>query len=80
MIYEAQKKNPEFIVHKNKKSIFLYEKTKNVKDFIIKFNHYSPIDEGKIRKITIDSIYQLKKLIKIIKQMKILIEILNQKW
>ena len=76
MIYEAQKENPEFIEHKGKKSIFLCEKTKNLiqnkifsefrisvqlKGFSIKFNHYSPIDEGKIRKITIDSIYQLIK-------------------
>ena len=76
MIYENQKENPEFIEHKGKKSIFLCEKTKNLiqnkifcefrisyqlKGFSIKFNHYSPIDEGKIRKITIDSIYQLIK-------------------
>ena len=76
MIYEAQKENPEFIEHKGKKSIFLCEKTKNLiqnkifcefrisyqlKGFSVKFNHYSPIDEGKIRKITIDSIYQLIK-------------------
>ena len=76
MIYEAQKENPEFSEHKGKKSIFLCEKTKNLiqnkifcefrisyqlKGFSVKFNHYSPIDEGKIRKITIDSIYQLIK-------------------
>ena len=76
MIYENQKENPEFIEHKGKKSIFLCEKTKNLiqnkifcefrisyqlKGFSIKFNHYSPIDEGKIRKISIDSIYQLIK-------------------
>ena len=75
-IYEAEKENPDFIEHKGKKSIFLCEKTKNLiqnkifcefrismqlKGFSIKFNHYSPIDEGKIRKITIDSIYQLIK-------------------
>ena len=76
MIYEAQKENPEFYEHKGKKSIFLCEKTKNLiqnkifcefrisyqlKGFSVKFNHYSPIDEGKIRKISIDSIYQLIK-------------------
>ena len=76
MIYETQKENPEFSEHIGKKTMFLCEKTKNLiqnkifcefrislqlKGFSIQFNHFSPIDEGKIRKINIDSIYQLIK-------------------
>ena len=76
MIYETQKENPEFSEHKGKKTMFLCEKTKNLiqnkifcefrismqlKGFSVKFNHYSPLDEGKIRKLNIDSMYQLIK-------------------
>ena len=76
MIYETQSENPEFSEHKGKKTMFLCEKTKNLiqnkifcefrislqlKGFSVKFNHYSPLDETKIRKINIDSIYQLIK-------------------
>ena len=76
MIYDTQSENPEFSEHRGKKTMFLCEKTKNLiqnkifcefrisqqlKGFSVKFNHYSPLDEGKIRKITIDTIYQLIK-------------------
>ena len=76
MIYDIQKENPEFSEHKGKKTMFLCEKTKNLiqskifcefrisqqlKGFSVKFNHYSPLDEGKIRKINLDSVYQLIK-------------------
>ena len=76
MIYETQSENPEFSEHKGKKTMFLCEKTKNLiqnkifcefrismqlKGFSVKFNHYSPLDEGKIRKLNVDSLYQLIK-------------------
>ena len=76
MIYDTQKESPENSEHIGKKTMFLCEKTKNLiqnkifcefrissqlKGFSVEFNHYSPIDETKIRKINIDSMYQLIK-------------------
>jgi len=75
-IYEEGKENLGYSEHIGKKTFFLCEKTKyliqnkifcefrtseKLKGFSVEFNHYSPIDEGKIRKINIDTMYQLIK-------------------
>ena len=76
MIYEKQNEEPNFADQKGKKTMFLCEKTKGLiqnkifcefrtsqqlKGFSVEFAHYSPLDEAKIRKINIDSMYQLIK-------------------
>ena len=75
-IYVHGKDSLEQSEHIGKKTLFLCEKTKyliqnkifcefrtraKLKGFSVEFDHYSPIDEGKIKKFNIDNIYQLIK-------------------
>ena len=75
-IYVTQKESPDYAEHIGKKTMFLCEKTKyliqnkifsefryrsKLKGFSVEFDHFSPIDEGKIKKFNIDNIYQLIK-------------------